>query len=677
MDFFEAQDQARRTTRWLVVIYILVAALLVVVVTFGTVAASVYFPPMIESVWSSMFDAGRSVTINAAMYSGVPKEVFVSIAVGIALVILLGTLFKSATLMSGGGKVAAALGGTQLPADVIDPLARRLRNVVEEMAIASGVPVPDIYVLEKEAGINAFAAGFTPSDAALTVTRGALEKLDRDELQGVIAHEFSHILNGDMRLNIRLMGLLFGITAINSAGRAIMIGGSYVAAGMGMATGLFGRTAVKSGATEIKILGFFVLIVISILVFFLMIGTSIMIFGVGLAALGMVGMISARIIKSAISRQREFLADASATQFTRQTAGIAGALKKIGGHSVMSYITAADPEQISHMLFGSGSKSAWTHPPLFDRIRALEPDFDGTYFGHVGASIQSSRFEPAFASKETGIAPESIADVFGQPAPAHVEHAKEVRKSIPDDLYVAAHSINFSYMLTLALILDRSGEHIERQMILVEEHLGKQQAGLVRGYQADVSNMGADFRLPLLELVFPALKRRPAAQLVELVGLADRLVKIDGAVDLYEFCFYRTLRHNLMHALNPSGDGARRRGSRFEVAQAAANVLTIVAQNGHENVAEARLALDAGKARLGKQAAGVDSDLERTITADILDQSLNFLSGLNGRGRRKLIRAICETATHDTHLSVAEGELIRVVCASLHCPLPPILADNK
>ena len=201
------------------------------------------------------------------------------------------------------------------------------------MAIASGVPVPEIYVLEEESGINAFAAGYNPGDAAIAVTRGTLELLDRDELQGVVAHEFSHILNGDMRLNIRMMGVLFGIMVISMIGRMILRGGYHTSLSRSRDKGAAGVMAV----------------------------------GLGLALLGFIGMFFARIIKAAVSRQREYLADASAVQFTRQTDGIAGALKKIGGYSESSYITAADPEEVSHMLFGTGSKFFGvfaTHPPL-------------------------------------------------------------------------------------------------------------------------------------------------------------------------------------------------------------------------------------------------------------------------------------------------------------------------
>ena len=274
MNFFDAQDHARRSTRALVAAYFLATLLIV---------------------------AGVTVVTAAAIYGGAGVTAEPRLLVGVAcltlLVIVGSTLYRMARLTAGGGQVAREMGGVLVHADDTDPLRRRYRNVVEDMAIASGVPVPEIYVLERETAINAFAAGYTPDDAAIAVTRGTLEVLNRDELQGVVAHEFSHILNGDMRLNIRLMGVLFGIMVIGLIGRTILRGGS-------------GRSRRSSGKGS---------------------GGIVMI-GLGLAVLGYVGVFFARIIKAAVSRQREYLADASAVQFTRQTSGIANALKKIGGY---------------------------------------------------------------------------------------------------------------------------------------------------------------------------------------------------------------------------------------------------------------------------------------------------------------------------------------------------------
>jgi len=638
LNFFDAQDQARRATKWLVVVYI-VATLLIV----AGVTAIVAF-------------ALGAFSNNA--YGDDPSGLLITVAIGTTLFILGASLYKTSVLSSGGGRVAAELGGTLIPADVNDPLRRQLRNVVEEMAIASGVPVPEVYVLEEEGGINAFAAGFAPGDAAIAVTRGTLELLNRDELQGVIAHEFSHILNGDMRLNIRMMGVLFGILVLTLIGRMIMRSGFHVS--------LVSR---RDRGTPV-----------------------ILIIGLGLAILGGIGMFFARMIKAAVSRQREFLADASAVQFTRQSAGIANALKKIGGYSESSYLQATDPEEISHMLFGSGSRLFGlfaTHPPLAERIKALDPGFSEQDYPQVDALRDAGRildpapeavtagFSAAASDERAAVLPESIAASVGRPAVEHVEYARQLRLSIPDMLTDAAHATRHAYLLTLALILDRSGQHVERQLALVEERMGRDRTNLVRSYYAELQASGEEIRLPLLEILFPTLKLRPAAQLEFLVELASRLIQIDGKVDLYEYCFYRILTTSLGQAVDPSGRRSSGRAPKRELRQAAVNMLAIVADHGNDDTAKGQAAFDAGAAILGEWASGVEIEPKREYTVDILNHSLDILSKLNNKGRQKLLRAVSEVADHDKQLTVAEAELIRVICATLDCPLPPILVANS
>ena len=641
MNFFDAQDRARRATKWLVVVYIVATLLIVAGVT------------LIVGFALGVF----ANNANSAYAAGDPTGLLVTTAVATALFIFGASLYKTSVLSAGGGRVAAEMGGTLVPADVHDPLRRQLRNVVEEMAIASGVPVPEIYVLEEEGGINAFAAGYSPGDAAVAVTRGTLELLNRDELQGVIAHEFSHIMNGDMRLNIRMMGVLFGILALSLIGRMITRGGFHVS--------LVSRR--DRGAPVILIIG------------------------LGLAILGAIGMFFARMIKAAVSRQREFLADASAVQFTRQTSGIANALKKIGGYSEASYLQAADPEEVSHMLFGSGSRLLGlfaTHPPLTERIKALDPNFDEQDYPQIdamagqsqpagtGADSLTAGITAGMAGDSTLVSPESIAASVGRPEIEHVEYARQIRQSIPENLDDAAHSTGRAYLLTLALILDRSGTHVERQLGLIEERMGEERTRLVRSYYHELQASGEEFRLPLLEISFPALKLRPAAQLGFLIELASRLIEIDGKVDLYEYCFYRILTINLGQALDPSPRRAAGRASKRELRQAAVNMLAIVADHGHDDATQSQAAFEAGARILGEWASSVKIEPRREYTVDILNHSLDILRRLNNKGRHKLLRAVSEVADHDQHLTVGEAELIRVICATLDCPLPPILANK-
>lgn len=581
------------------------------------------------------------------------------IALLTALFIFGSSLYKTSRLSAGGGKVAVDMGGTLVPTDVQDPLRRRLRNVVEEMAIASGVPVPEIYVMEEEHGINAFAAGFSPSDAAIAVTRGTLELLDRDELQGVIAHEFSHILNGDMKLNVRLMGVLFGIMVLGLIGRMVVRGGYH--------------TSIVSSRRNRN-------------------APVILIVGIGLIILGGIGVFFARMIKASVSRQREFLADASAVQFTRQSHGIASALKKIGGYSEGSKISATDPEEVSHMLFGSGTSLLGmfaTHPPLMDRIQALDPGFKESDFPRVDP--RQRRVETAhasqhaafaadittvFASGSTKVLSASIADTVGHPEQEHIEFARKLRKSIPAQLYDAAHSSELAFLLSIALVLDQSKRTIDRQFSLLQEQLGSERTEIIRRYYDELSTSSGEYRLPLLEITFPALKRRPMPELAFLVELTNRLIEVDGDIDLYEFCFYRIMMSSLGQAIDPTGAHGVRRSRRQDLQSAATELLRILADHGHDSDQERSAAFAAGIATLGPWAHGAKYESDRECSVARLNNSLDVLLGLNSKGQESLLRAVSATAAHDGQISVAEAELIRAVCATLNYPLPPILVHR-
>ena len=642
MNFFEAQDQARRATRRLVVLYVVAVALIVAGLT------AVFAVAMFTMTQGAYYSIGQMVASSPGP--------LIAAAVIATLFILGASAYKTSMLSDGGGRVAQDMGGTLVPADVQDPLRRRLRNVVEEMAIASGVPVPEIYVLEEESSINAFAAGYAPGDAAIAVTRGTLELLDRSELQGVIAHEFSHVLNGDMRLNIRLMGVLFGILVLSLMGRMIVRGGHYA--------NVAGRRSKGGGA--------------------------VLIIGLGLAVLGGIGVFFARMIKAGVSRQREYLADASAVQFTRFPDGIVNALKKIGGYKDSSYLTAADPEEVSHMLFGTGARMSGlfaTHPPLAERIRAIDPSFKESDFPVVKrrsldetmAEDKVSAFAPgapgAPVSATATNLPERVVEAVGQPGPRHVAFAQHLRESLPASLYDAAHSVQLAFLLAVALVMDRSGKSTERQLAIVEEQLGKDRAAVVRRLHGELLQTRPEFRLALLEIAFPAIKLRPEAQLGYLVQLASRLIDVDNEVDIYEFCFYRVLRTNLGQAIDPDGRSGPRRASRQDLRQAAVDLLAVLADHGHEDPAGAARAFDAGKALFGKWAQDHTYSSKEHYSVPTLERSLDILTRLNNRGRETMLKAVTTVAAHDARVTVAEAELIRTACAALDVPLPPLLTE--
>lgn len=646
MNFFAAQDQARRSSRRLVIVYILATIAIVLGVT--AIAGFALF---------SFSQSGYGYT--PGQFIREQTLLLLGIAILTTLFIIGSSLYKTSRLSAGGGRVAVDMGGTLVPTDVQDPLRRRLRNVVEEMAIASGVPVPEIYVMEEESGINAFAAGFSPSDAAIAVTRGTLELLDRNELQGVIAHEFSHILNGDMKLNIRLMGVLFGIMVLGLIGRMVVRGG-------------FHSSMISSRRNRSS--------------------PAILVIGIGLVILGGIGVFFARMIKASVSRQREYLADASAVQFTRQSEGIANALKKIGGYSEGSKISAADPEEVSHMLFGSGASLMGmfaTHPPLVDRIQALDPSFKEGDFPRVdprqrrvGTSGDSQHaafagdITTVLASGGTKVLAESIADTVGHPEQEHVEFARKLRRSMPAELYDAAHSSQLAFLLALALVLDQSKKIIDRQFSLLQEQLGTERTTIVRRYYEALSETDGEYRLPLLEIAFPALKIRPMPELAYLVELTNRLIEVDGDIDLYEFCFYRIMVSNLAQAIDPTGKREVKHGRRRDLQAAATDLLRVLADYGHDSDEKSAAAFDAGIRALGSWAHDAEYASDREFGVAKLNNSLDVLLGLNSKGQESLLRAVSATAAHDGKLSVAEAELIRVVCATLNYPLPPILVHR-
>jgi len=629
MNFFDAQDRARRSTRWLVVVYVVATILIVAGVTLIV-----------------------GVGLNAVgQYDNPANPTVLGFTAVVATLFILGaTLYKMARLSAGGGRVAQDMGGTLVPSNVNDPLRRQLRNVVEEMAIASGVPVPEIYVLEEESGINAFAAGYTPSDAAIAVTRGTLELLERDELQGVIAHEFSHILNGDMRLNIRMMGVLFGILVLGLIGRLILRGSFHSS---------IVSSRRKSGSS------------------------GIMLVGLGLLILGWIGVFFARIIKAAVSRQREFLADASAVQFTRQTDGIANALKKIGGYSRHSYIQSVDAEEISHMLFAGGIANLTsvlaTHPPLTERIQALDPSFRESDYPHVDPRHRSTGEKPEQAAgfADATAAPQdpstvtgNIAESIGRPEPQHVEYARRLRSNIPELLYDAAHAPEEAFLLTIALVLGE--QHAERQLNVIEEQLGAERATLVKAYFEAVGKIGPRYRLPLLEIAFPMLRARPKSQMEYLLKLVRRLIEIDGHIDLGEFCLYRVLASHLSQAADPLADKAGNRVPRKKARYAAIDVIRIVAQQGNEDEEARDHAYQAGIATFGDWTSEQKNQIEDEQTVEVLGRSLDVLRQINSAGKKSLLQAVSNTITHDGKLTLSEAELLRAICASLDCPLPPL-----
>ena len=570
------------------------------------------------------------------------------------MVIGLGSMYRLASLREGGEAVALQLGATAVAEDTTDRQLRRLRNVVEEIAIASGVPVPKLYVMEHEPGINAFAAGYSPSDAAVAVTRGALERLNRDELQGVVAHEFSHILNGDMRLNIRLMGALFGIMMLSIIGQRVLF---------------YGRGGRGREGNAVLVIALVALVV------------------------GSIGAFFGRMIKAGISRQRELLADASAVQFTRQTAGLAGALKKIGGlHEGSQLADKGKAEEVSHMLFGEGlamSAMFATHPPLIDRIRLLEPSFNALQLQQLSArwlasppdGLQEDLAKGLAAAAPPPLPPETqrisvtppmVSAQVGQPGEDDYRRAASIVGSMPEPLRRLAAGRDSVMPLLAGLLADADPVIAARQRIEVAARLGEPLAA--RAWELrdqQLASLHPMLRLPLASLAFPVLRLRPRPELDTFLAAVHAMVHADGRVSLFEYCLARLLQVQVRESLDPARHARFGRGKPGDVRQEFATLLAVVAQAGHDDPDSARRAYLAGLQRVlprdhlpyAPPASGVMA----------LDGAWDALDLLDPLAKQVMVEAITATISHDGRVSVAESELLRTLCGVLHCPLPAML----
>jgi len=629
MNFFEHQARARAQTRWMVWAFSL-AVLFTVVAVVAILGATLAVA------------AAKQPTLTDAQLPHLPTLLAVGAAV--AAVILLGSLYKISQLKAGGGVVATGLGGVRVPPETREPRLRRLRNVVEEIAIASGVPVPEVYVLEHEAGINAFAAGYAPADAAVAVTRGALEKLDREELQGVIAHEFGHVLNGDMRLNIRLMGLVHGLLVIFIIGREIV------------------ANTPRGGKR----------------------GPTVAVLGFGLMLAGGIGMLFGRLIKARISRQREYLADASAVQFTRQTRGIAGALKKIAGIDTGSKLEAPKSEEVSHMLFGDGvgySLLFATHPPLVQRIRRIEPQFkpeqlqlktaewnDPGFFSDAGDEAPVKFLS---AGTTRAVTPGAVVSQLAHPGADDYRYAETLHATLPAPLRAAAQSGDDAAALLLALLVDHDAAIATRQRAEINAVRGPAEAARVMVLHQIAENLHPALRLPLAALAFPQLRSHPAAELQTLQKLVTVLAQADGRVAAFEFVLARMLAVQISDWLAPAAAPAA--GRRLaELEDEVALLLSVLADAGSARGDAARRAYSAGWSHLWPRVARAPQLPANWPVA--LDAALVQLDALVPLAKQLLIEAMVKVLAHDGRVTIGEAELLRVTCASLHCPLPPALS---
>lgn len=643
MDFFGRQAAARRASKWLVALFVLAVGAVVVAVNAVVLTVVAIFAA----------DAPTAVVPDGGWLAAHPGTMALTTLAVLGVISIAG-LYKTAMLSAGGGAVATSLGGERVAPNTTDPLRRRLLNVVEEMAIASGVPVPAVYVLEREAGINAFAAGHNPSNAAITVTRGALVHLNRAELQGVIGHEFSHVLNGDMRLNTRLIGLLFGLLVLAMIARLVLRFGPR------------GRVGRKNGGAGIILLA-----------------------ALAVLLLGYIGLFFGRLIQAAVSRRRESLADASAVQFTREPGGLRDALVKIGALAEGSTLAEADAEEVAHMLFAPGM-NRWlaTHPPLVERIRAIDPRFDTAEFevvrkrmlrnaetidelSETRTQADATRRLGALLSGSVALAPAAVADLVGNPGTAQLQAARDLNHALPAAIENATRQPGQAAALFLALAIDGNVDTRARQLAFISQELGTRSAEAVEGFLPAVDGLPAVQRMPVLSRAFPALRQFGHRERERLLAVLNALLLREGNVPVFAYALRKLAQVQLRDELEPR---TRPGGLSLPGASDELQVLfSVLADSGQPDPTQARQAYEAGMQQLLPQRV---PDFQRSANwSSQLDLALNRLDRLTPSGKEALVEALVRTISYDQRMTVEEAELLRAVCATVHCPLPPLVAQ--
>lgn len=618
MNFFEQQEQARQSTRRLLVLF-LIAVLAIIGVT-DLFILLVLFIADSEAYPSLMT---------------VPVSVHAIVALGVLVVVAVASFYRFTSLRHGGQRVAEEMGGRLIVPSTADLNEKRLINVVEEMAIASGFPVPQVYLLNDQA-LNAFAAGYTPHDAIVAVTAGTLEALSRDELQGVIAHEFSHILNGDMRLNLRLIGVVFGILFIGLVGQKII------------------RIAAQSRD-----------------------GLKFIFIGVGFVVIGFSGLFFGNLIKATISRQREYLADASAVQFTRNPFGISGALKKIGGSTLGTHLMSPNASEYSHLYFSEGVGAPFfgllnTHPPLKDRIRRVEPSWDGRF---VKPNIkknpkpkknEKSLFKDPAKLVTAAVMIEAIM-ATGMPTSDHVNYAKKLISQIPEPLLNATRDPLGAYALVLGLLMDRK---ILTNITEQDKVLAGVDQDIRRAFRlllTSLISLDIKYRLPLIELAISPLKSLSENQLADFNQNLLLIINHDGYIDIWEWALHYWLVNLSLN--KPTIPKAKY--NNFAKLKVETNILlSALAYAGSGGVKDSAQAFADAARELGIPISLIQ---EHTISSRLLIHAVGEMRDLKPLVKPKFLKALCLVAQKDGVIEAKEIELIRTISEGMGCPMPPVL----
>jgi Zn-dependent protease with chaperone function len=679
MDFFQSQEDARRRTRRLLWLFALSVTAIIVLL---------YVVARIISGSKGGLIDWPLLGIVAASAGGV---------------IGLGSGFKTMQLAGGGAVVARDLGGRAISPDTTQPDERRLLNVVEEMALASGVPVPAVWIMDGEEGINAFAAGHTPSDAVIGVTRGCLRAMSRDELQGVIAHEFSHILNGDMRLNLRLIGVVHGLLVIAILGRIIL-----------RITAEMRGSSSDSKSIDPRF--------------------ALLFAGAGLLVAGSIGVFFGKLIKAAIARQREYLADAAAVQFTRNPDSIGGALLKIGGYSYGSELKTPRAEEASHLMFSNAMSSGLSstldsHPPLEKRIRAILPHWDGTWptvslpviaaanaaafrkassrqtqagddfetaamglASHPASPLSASaKFPPPPPKRATPPTPpppppissataRAALDRMGSPTGEEIESARRIGASIPPEILTLLRDPAGAQAVIMAVLLSKkscsTGESNPEspESAVLSSLTDPVTTRTVHETAALLSDWHSTQLIAIIDLALPSLRRLTPAEYGRFAHIIEQLTAADGQLDLFEFMLQKLTRRHLDHYFRrPAPTGIRI----IRLTDAPDEISTLLsafaALNGPPGSPAHTQSLNAAAASLSSD--GITLSLTSEPAAlDRIGTALDRFDAASPAVKKQLLHACAAAALADGQLSSTEAELLRATADTIGCPIPPFVS---
>ncbi len=675
-DFFQRQEEARTASFRLIPLFLLAAA---------AVIGSVYLVYSLCALFVAgffRFWRGALAEEDSRVFHFWDWERLLWTALVVLVLFLVISVWKTLQLREGGRAVARLLGAQRVSPGATDPDKRRLLNVVEEMSVASGIPVPDVYLLEREPSINAFVAGHAVDDMIVGVTGGAVKYLTRDELQGVIAHEYSHIFNGDMALKMRLMGWVHGLFGVTILAEWLM----------DRRNAQFERQMSADGKPTFN--GVQVAADLALLVI-----------GFALSFIGWHGAVFGRIIKASVCRQREHLADAAAVQFTRYPEGLAGALEKVRQWPDGGQVVCPHAEEASHMFFADALQEERyvllmsTHPPVAERLARIQNMMgrsapraevqgkdsvdDASVTQPVGKTPAPGRKEgqPAMpvvqpekivAATGGGVAVErSIAQV-GLPVTEHLAFATKLLNEQPESLKEAMRDKLRAQWLICGLLLSSAPTVRQVQAEIITRHLGEAAAEAAKGYDEETRKLPPQARVPLVELSLPGLREMTPAEYRQFDQCLQELVACDQELDVFEFALQHILRRHLGGKYQLRLKPELRYFSVQAVAGDVSVLLTLLASAGQEGD-DVRAAFAAGVKSFNSTQLNLRWLGNGQCTLATLQAALENLAETGPSVKRAVLQACAATVAADGLIQAAEGELLRAIADALDCPMPPLV----